>query len=172
MGLPAHFGPLTIRPSLSLDEVDARIPRGADSVLVTTPDGMLLGALRRADLERRLPIAAGTGRSSGGADTMTITSIDVFETTLHRTNGWLKELMEELDWQDRRAAYLALAPPCMPFAIASPSRRRLSSAPSSPCSSAGSTTRAGIRRQAATGAPRGRLPGRVFRTLAAARQRR
>ena len=39
---------------------------------------------------------------------MTITSIDVFETTLHKTNGWLKELMEELDWQDRHAAYLAL----------------------------------------------------------------
>jgi CBS domain-containing protein len=56
-------GPLTIRPSLSLEEVDARFPRGAASVLVTTPDGILLGALRRADLERRLPIVAGTGRS-------------------------------------------------------------------------------------------------------------
>jgi uncharacterized protein (DUF2267 family) len=39
---------------------------------------------------------------------MTITSIDVFETTLHKTNGWRKELLEELDWQDRHAAYLAL----------------------------------------------------------------
>ena len=39
---------------------------------------------------------------------MTITSIDVFETTLHKTNRWLKELMEELDWQDQHAAYLAM----------------------------------------------------------------
>ena len=60
-------GPLTIRPSLSLEEVDARFPRGADSVLVTTPDGILLGALRGADLEQRLQSAAGAGRSSRGA---------------------------------------------------------------------------------------------------------
>jgi hypothetical protein len=39
---------------------------------------------------------------------MTITSFDVFETTLHKTNRWLKELMEELDWQDQHAAYLAM----------------------------------------------------------------
>lgn len=57
-------GPVTIRPSLSLEEVAARFPGGADSVLVTTPDGILLGALRRADLERRLSTAAGAGRSS------------------------------------------------------------------------------------------------------------
>jgi CBS domain-containing protein len=59
--------PLTIRPSLSLEEVHTRIPPRADSILVTTPDGILLGAVRRADLERRLPIAAAAGRSSGGA---------------------------------------------------------------------------------------------------------
>jgi Mg/Co/Ni transporter MgtE len=59
--------PLTIRPSLSIEEVAARFARGADSVLVTTPDGILLGALRWADLERHLPIVAGTGRSSRGA---------------------------------------------------------------------------------------------------------
>jgi CBS domain-containing protein len=59
--------PLTIRPSLSLEEVDTRIPLDADSVLVTTPDGILLGAVRRADLGRRLPIATVAGRSSGGA---------------------------------------------------------------------------------------------------------
>jgi uncharacterized protein (DUF2267 family) len=39
---------------------------------------------------------------------MTITSFDVFETTLHKTNRSLKELMEELDWQDQHAAYLAM----------------------------------------------------------------
>ena len=39
---------------------------------------------------------------------MTVSSIDVFETTLHKANRWLKELMEELGWEDRHAAYLAL----------------------------------------------------------------
>jgi len=39
---------------------------------------------------------------------MTVASIDVFETTLHKTNTWLKELMDELGWDDRHAAYLAL----------------------------------------------------------------
>jgi uncharacterized protein (DUF2267 family) len=39
---------------------------------------------------------------------MTVSSIDVFETTLHKANRWLKELMGELSWEDRHAAYLAL----------------------------------------------------------------
>jgi uncharacterized protein (DUF2267 family) len=32
----------------------------------------------------------------------------VFDTTLHKTNSWLKELMEIMDWHDRHRAYLAL----------------------------------------------------------------
>ncbi len=39
---------------------------------------------------------------------MTVASLDVFQTTLHKTNAWLKELMDELDWSDRHAAYLGL----------------------------------------------------------------
>jgi len=39
---------------------------------------------------------------------MSATGLEVFDTTLHKTNSWLKELMQELHWQDRRKAYLAL----------------------------------------------------------------
>jgi uncharacterized protein (DUF2267 family) len=39
---------------------------------------------------------------------MSMTGLEVFDTTVHKTNSWLKELMEELHWQERRKAYLAL----------------------------------------------------------------
>ena len=39
---------------------------------------------------------------------MSITGLDAFDTTVHKTNGWLKDLMQLLGWQDRRKAYLAL----------------------------------------------------------------
>ena len=39
---------------------------------------------------------------------MSVTSLDVFETTLHKTHRWLKELMQVLDWEDRHKAYLAM----------------------------------------------------------------
>jgi uncharacterized protein (DUF2267 family) len=39
---------------------------------------------------------------------MSVTTLDVFETTLHKTNSWLNELMQVLGWQDKRKAYLAL----------------------------------------------------------------
>jgi len=39
---------------------------------------------------------------------MSSTGLDVFDTTLQKTNAWLKELMEELRWDDRHRAYLAL----------------------------------------------------------------
>jgi len=39
---------------------------------------------------------------------MSITGLEVFDSTVHKTNSWLKGLMEELRWQDRRKAYLAL----------------------------------------------------------------
>ena len=39
---------------------------------------------------------------------MSSTGLDVFDTTLQKTNAWLKELMEELGWDDRHRAYLAL----------------------------------------------------------------
>src|SRR3954451_12915517 len=43
-----------------------------------------------------------------GDNDMSLTDLDVFETTLQKTNSWLNELMELLDWQDKHKAYLAL----------------------------------------------------------------
>jgi len=37
-----------------------------------------------------------------------MTGLDVFDRTLHKTNTWLKDLMEVLGWQDRHKAYMAL----------------------------------------------------------------
>jgi uncharacterized protein (DUF2267 family) len=39
---------------------------------------------------------------------MSATGLDVFDTTLQKTNSWLKSLMQELDWENRHRAYLAL----------------------------------------------------------------
>ena len=39
---------------------------------------------------------------------MSITGLEVFDTTVHKTNSWLKALMQELHREDRRKAYLAL----------------------------------------------------------------
>lgn len=39
---------------------------------------------------------------------MSGTGLEAFDTTVQKTNGWLKELMEELDWPERHKAYLAL----------------------------------------------------------------
>jgi uncharacterized protein (DUF2267 family) len=39
---------------------------------------------------------------------MTTTGLDVFDTTTQKTMSWLKEISEELHWQDRHRAYLAL----------------------------------------------------------------
>ena len=39
---------------------------------------------------------------------MTMTGVDVFDRTIHKTNNWLNELMEVLSWHDRHKAYLAL----------------------------------------------------------------
>jgi uncharacterized protein (DUF2267 family) len=39
---------------------------------------------------------------------MSTTGLDVFDTTIHKTNRWLNELMVVADWQDRHQAYLAL----------------------------------------------------------------
>ncbi len=40
---------------------------------------------------------------------MSLTAIGPIESTVHTTNVWLKELMEELGWDDRQRAYHALA---------------------------------------------------------------
>jgi uncharacterized protein (DUF2267 family) len=39
---------------------------------------------------------------------MSATGLDVFDTTLHKTNSWLNELMQVLGSQDRHEAYLAM----------------------------------------------------------------
>ena len=38
---------------------------------------------------------------------MKLTGLDVFDSTIQRTNTWLKELMQELNWSDHRKTYLA-----------------------------------------------------------------
>jgi uncharacterized protein (DUF2267 family) len=40
---------------------------------------------------------------------MSVTAIAPIESWIHTTNTWLKELMEELGWDDRQRAYRALA---------------------------------------------------------------
>lgn len=39
---------------------------------------------------------------------MSVTGLDVFDSTIHKTNIWLKDLMQVLGWQDRHKAYQAL----------------------------------------------------------------
>jgi uncharacterized protein (DUF2267 family) len=39
---------------------------------------------------------------------MSITGLEVFDTTIHRTHSWLKELMDVQGAENRHAAYLAL----------------------------------------------------------------
>lgn len=39
---------------------------------------------------------------------MTTTGLDVFDATVHKTNVWLKDIMQALGWEDRHKAYMAL----------------------------------------------------------------
>jgi uncharacterized protein (DUF2267 family) len=41
---------------------------------------------------------------------MSTTHHDLFSNTFQKTHLWLKELMEELRWEDEPRAYLAQAP--------------------------------------------------------------
>ena len=34
--------------------------------------------------------------------------LDVFDTTVHKTHAWLHDIMQELGWEERHKAYLAL----------------------------------------------------------------
>jgi uncharacterized protein (DUF2267 family) len=40
---------------------------------------------------------------------MNWTGLDVLDQSITKTNGWLKEFMEEVNWTDRRSSYLALS---------------------------------------------------------------
>jgi uncharacterized protein (DUF2267 family) len=46
--------------------------------------------------------------SMKGDETMSATGLDVFDTTLQKTNSWLQDLMQTLDWADRHEAYMAM----------------------------------------------------------------
>jgi uncharacterized protein (DUF2267 family) len=37
-----------------------------------------------------------------------MTGLDVFDNTVHKSNAWVKDVMEELGWENRHRAYLAL----------------------------------------------------------------
>lgn len=37
---------------------------------------------------------------------MKLTGLDVFDSSIQRTNAWLKELMQELNWSDHRKTYV------------------------------------------------------------------
>ena len=39
---------------------------------------------------------------------MSMTGLEVFDTTVHKTNSWLKEVMQGIHRDDRRKAYLAM----------------------------------------------------------------
>jgi uncharacterized protein (DUF2267 family) len=39
---------------------------------------------------------------------MSATGLDVVDTTVQKTMGWLKDIMDELGWSDRHRAYLAM----------------------------------------------------------------
>lgn len=39
---------------------------------------------------------------------MTNTGLDVFDATVHKTNVWLKDIMQALGWEDRHKAYMGL----------------------------------------------------------------
>jgi uncharacterized protein (DUF2267 family) len=39
---------------------------------------------------------------------MSVTGLEVFDATVHKTNAWLKRLMDIQGWQDRHLAYLGL----------------------------------------------------------------
>src|SRR5262245_21587032 len=39
---------------------------------------------------------------------MSATGLEVFDRTLEKTNGWLHDLMQMLNWTDRHQAYVAL----------------------------------------------------------------
>lgn len=39
---------------------------------------------------------------------MAVTTIDIFNSTIQKTHDWLRDVMEQLDWEDPNHAYMAL----------------------------------------------------------------
>src|SRR5215218_1459116 len=75
---------------------------------------------------------------------MTMTGLDVFDRTVHKTNSWLNELMELLGWHDKHKAYLALRVTLQALRDRLIVEEVAHSQRSFRCWSAASTTRAGI----------------------------
>jgi hypothetical protein len=64
---------------------------------------------------------------------MSTTGLEVLDTTAHRTNRWLNDVMEALGTDDRHQAYLALRAALHALPTGSRWRRSRISAPSFPC---------------------------------------
>jgi hypothetical protein len=58
---------------------------------------------------------------------MSITGLDVFDTTVQKTNNWLHDLMQVLRWPDKHKIYLALR--VTPARAARPAHSRGGGAP-------------------------------------------
>ena len=71
---------------------------------------------------------------------------EVLETTLQKTNVWLKEISDLLHWEDHQEAYLDCALFCTLCAIVCQWRKQRTSALSCRCLCADSTTIVGSRR--------------------------
>ena len=79
------------------------------------------GLVRAGRLQRREPHHGRTVMSCrDGGDPMSATGLDVFDTTVQKTNIWLNDLMKVLGWQDRHKAYLALRATLHALATGSP----------------------------------------------------
>jgi len=46
--------------------------------------------------------------SVGKGSSMSMTGLEVFDSTVQKTNLWIKEVMEALGWEDRHKAYEGL----------------------------------------------------------------
>jgi uncharacterized protein (DUF2267 family) len=60
-----------------------------------------------ASLQRRF-CSGSVLDSAGEENAMSMTGLDVFDRTIHKTNTWLKDLMEIMGWDSRRGAYSAM----------------------------------------------------------------
>jgi uncharacterized protein (DUF2267 family) len=47
------------------------------------------------------------GRQVASDQAMTRAALELFDVTVQKTNAWLKELMQELNWADRRRTFVA-----------------------------------------------------------------
>src|SRR3569832_988168 len=48
------------------------------------------------------------GNFSSGGNTMSMTGLETFDTTLHKTNDWINRLGDLLGWEDKQKSYMVL----------------------------------------------------------------